>query len=70
MPARKKRKPPKPGSTFVKRYHGKSYTLTVVEDKGRILYRLGNNSFTSPSSAGKHITGGEINGWKFWKIES
>jgi hypothetical protein len=70
MPARRKRTPPQAGSSYTRKYKGRSYTLRVMETDGVVAYKLGGQVFSSPSSAAKSITGGEINGWAFWHIDT
>jgi hypothetical protein len=69
MPERKPRKLPKPGSTFKKEFKGKAYNLSVVEQGGRLIYRLQGESFDSPSAAAKSLTNHEVNGWVFWRMD-
>jgi hypothetical protein len=69
MPAAKKRQNPKVGTEFVKEYKGKTYRLRVVRVGNGVGFQLGGEVFTSPSTAGKSITGSELNGWKFWNID-
>ena len=69
MPERKPRKLPKPGSTFKRDYHGETYSLSVVEQKGRVLYRLQGETFNSPTAAAKSLTKYAVNGWAFWKMD-
>ncbi|MDI6711609.1 MAG: DUF4357 domain-containing protein [Anaerosomatales bacterium] len=42
--------------------------LEVVQTPSGIGYKLDGEVFGSPSGAAKHLTGGSINGWEFWKI--
>ena len=69
MAARKKRPNPKPGREFVKKYKHKTYKLKVVKANGGVGYELNGTVYSSPSTAGKSLTKGEVNGWKFWKID-
>lgn len=62
--------PPPVGSTFSKLYAGKTYTLTVVEKNGSVVYSLGFKSFKSPSAAAKYLVRNEVNGWEFWGMKS
>jgi hypothetical protein len=68
MPKRKPRKPPKIGAEFVREFKGKRHTLKVVDEDGRVGYRVGAKTYRSPTGAAKSITGTEVNGWSFWKI--
>ncbi|MEE8363108.1 MAG: hypothetical protein V3S18_03455 [Dehalococcoidia bacterium] len=65
------------GTKLVAKYKGKEHTAIVVapEDKdaegrkGSLRYRLEDGrEFTSPSSAGRAVTGGAVNGWRFWSV--
>jgi hypothetical protein len=69
MPKRKPRAQPKPGSTFKREYQGKTYSLSVVENNGRVLYRMKGESFSSPSAAAKSLTDHAVNGWVFWAMD-
>jgi hypothetical protein len=69
MRARKKRPNPKLGRKFVKEYKHQIYKLKVVKGNGGIGYKLEGIVYSSPSAAAKSITGSEVNGWKFWKID-
>lgn len=70
MPKRKVRTLPKPGMVFEKTYHNTIYTLSVINDGQKIGYKLGKTIYPSPSAAAKTLTKYEINGWKFWNIET
>jgi hypothetical protein len=69
MPKTKTRTPPKLGSAFKKDYQGITYSLMVVEQKGRVLYRLQGETFNSPTAAAKSLTKHAVNGWLFWKMD-
>jgi hypothetical protein len=69
MPRSKPRTLPKAGSTFKREFQGKSYTLAVVEQNGRLQYRLKGESFDSPSGAAKRLTKHAVNGWVFWRMD-
>jgi predicted type IV restriction endonuclease len=61
---------PKLGKVFKATYKGKPYTMKVVKgEDGGVAYQVGNDVFKNPSAAGSFVTGGAINGWKFWGIE-
>lgn len=60
---------PSVGSSFIKTYKDKSYTLQVVKSDSGVGYKLGKTVYTSPSAAAKSLTETEVNGWKFWKID-
>lgn len=70
MPKTKSRTPPKPGSTFRRTYKGNTYSLSVVEQNERIVYRLNGKTFSSPSAAAKSLSHYEVNGWAFWDMNS
>lgn len=70
MAKRKNRKMPKTGEVFEKTFDGKRYVLTVVNDGQRIGYKVGQTIYPSPSAAAKAITETEVNGWKFWRIDT
>ncbi len=69
MPRAKKRTPPKNGSEFVGVYKGKEYRIRVIHEDGQVFYLVGQHRFTSPSYAGRHVTGHHVNGWVFWNME-
>ena len=70
MPKRKSRPVPEPGTIRKRVYKGESYTMEVVEDGGKIGYRVKDIVYPSPSAAAKSITKTEVNGWLFWRLES
>ena len=59
------------GTRLVVRHKKQEYTCEVVKTKDGLRYRLKDGKeFSSPSSAGREITGGvAVNGWRFWSIE-
>ena len=70
-PERKGRTPalaiyPNRPTELVVTYKGVPYQATVNED-GTIT--VNGKLFTSPSRAGKEITGKEVDGWTFWSYE-
>jgi hypothetical protein len=69
MTAPKKRPVPKVGQVFVKAYKGEAYKLAVIKVSEGVGFKLGGTVYSSPSAAAKSITNGEVNGWKFWKID-
>jgi hypothetical protein len=69
MPKRKQHSVPQVGTKFEKTYKGKQFVLSVVAEDGRTQFRVGRTTFSTPTAAAKNITGGEVNGWKFWRIE-
>lgn len=55
---------------LVARYKKQDRTCEVVETAGGLRYRLDDGTeHSSPSSAGKAVTGGACNGWVFWSVE-
>ena len=59
------------GLTLVAKYKGEQYTCEVVESGERLHYVLPDGrEFTSPSAAGKAITGTATNGYRFWSAPS
>lgn len=59
------------GMVLKARHKGTEHTCEVVKTKDGPRYRLRNGKeFSSPSSAGMHITGGvAVNGWRFWSLD-
>jgi len=58
-----------PGTVLTATYKGTRHTLTVVNENDQIRYRLDDEEklYKSPSSAGSAVTGGNVNGWRFWR---
>ncbi|SRR5260370_3646701 len=54
------------GSEFIADYKGKSYSGVVKDGK---LELSDGSKFTTPSAAAVHITGSNVNGWRFWKCK-
>lgn len=54
------------GAEFTADYKGKTYTA-VVED-GKLVLSDGHR-FSTPSAAAVHITGSNVNGWRFWRCK-
>ena len=52
------------GSEFMADYKGKAYSAIVNDGK---LELDNGGEFTTPSAAAVHVTGGSVNGWRFWK---
>ena len=69
MPKHKYRTPPPIGSVYDRRYKGVRARMTVVESADSAAYRVGDRDYKTPSAAAKSITGAEVNGWKFWRID-
>jgi hypothetical protein len=59
------------GAVLKARHKGQGHTCEVVQTDDGLRYRLSSGKeFTSPSSAGREITGGvAVNGWRFWSLE-
>jgi hypothetical protein len=59
------------GTRLVAKFKKGEYACAVEQDEeGKTLYVLPDGRrFTSPSAAGSAITGGAINGWRFWSLE-
>lgn len=60
------------GRRLVGRYKGKDYICEVVatgDPASPVAYRVGDQTFKSPSSAGGHVVGTACNGWRFWSLE-
>jgi hypothetical protein len=51
------------GSEFMTEYKGKTYSGLVRDGK----LHLDGHTFSTPSAAGRHVTGSNVNGWRFWK---
>jgi hypothetical protein len=53
-------------------FKGKTHQAEVIQDEGvaigavRGTIRIGTDLFNSPSRAGKHVAGREVDGWTFW----
>ena len=69
MGVKKKRIPPKPGTRFTREYLGKTQTLSVLQEDGRIVYQLQGRAFDSPTEAAQSLTNYPINGWYFWHMD-
>jgi hypothetical protein len=63
------RKPPKVGCKFAHQFKGKVVTMTIVGTRDGIGYEVRGKVFGSPSTAAKHISGHEENGYRFWHME-
>jgi hypothetical protein len=57
------------GQTLVGKYRGEEHTCEVVAHDERLYFvRPNGEVFTSPSAAGKAVTGTATNGYRFWSI--
>ncbi|MEX0810418.1 MAG: hypothetical protein WD044_16980 [Dongiaceae bacterium] len=54
------------GSKFLVRYKGEEIT-GIVRDG--MLELTGGQRFPTPSAAACHVTGGNVNGWRFWRCK-
>lgn len=70
MPQKKQHKNPQVGMVFEKKFKGKHYKLTVVKNSGVVGFSVASQVFKTPTAAAKQITKTEVNGWKFWGIDS
>ena len=61
----------KAGQKLVARYKGQEHTVLVLgDDKAGLGFELdGKTIFKSLSTAGNAVTGGSVNGWRFWSLE-
>jgi len=69
MASRKQRETPCDGSKFKRAYKGKLYTLSVVNNKDLVAYKLNGVTYPTPSAAAKSVVKTEVNGWRFWRID-
>ena len=57
------------GTKLTARYKKEDYTCEVVQAEEGKRYRLADGrEFKSLSAAGMAITGGAVNGWRFWSL--
>jgi hypothetical protein len=57
------------GTKLWARYRGQVHTAEVVDQEGKLVYKLSDGgSFKSPSAAGTAITEKACNGWSFWSV--
>ncbi len=58
-----------PGTALTATYKKQVFTCEVVKTDEGIAYRLADGrTFKSLSSAGNAVTGGSVNGWRFWSL--
>lgn len=69
MVAAIKRPLPKVGQVFEAMHKGTRVRMVVVKDDEGIAYKVNGEIFQTPSAAGRYVTKGEVNGWKFWHME-
>jgi hypothetical protein len=70
MGAPKKRTLPLVGSCYEKTYKGTKYRMVVVKHGSGIGYKVGNKVFKAPSEAARSVTGNDVNGWIWWRIDT
>ncbi|KKL17290.1 hypothetical protein LCGC14_2487040 [marine sediment metagenome] len=60
-----------PGTVLVAKYKGKTHRAEVVEgEDGKVHYKVGKQTYKSPSAAGSAVMGGiACNGWRFWSLK-
>ena len=59
------------GTRLVSRYKKQTHKAEVLHTEDGVKYQLEDGrQFKSLSSAGTAITGGPINGWSFWSLET
>lgn len=60
-----------PGTVLVARYKKRDHRCEVVKaEDGKVAYKVGGKTYTSPSAAGTAVMGGvACNGWRFWTVE-
>src|SRR5688500_13037219 len=57
------------GTKITGKYRKLTYRGEVIQTEEGLRYRLADGrDFKSLSSAGTAVTGGPINGWKFWSV--
>jgi Restriction Enzyme Adenine Methylase Associated/Protein of unknown function (DUF2924) len=54
------------GSEFMVEYKGKIHSGVVKDGK---LELSGGHKFTTPSAVAVHVTGTNVNGWRFWRCK-
>ncbi|MDD4985633.1 MAG: DUF4357 domain-containing protein [Dehalococcoidales bacterium] len=60
----------KPGMVLTGKHHKVEYTCEVVENDGKLVYRVMGEDYKSISAAGSSVTGHPCNGWVFWSEET
>ena len=58
------------GTVLTGKYKKETYRCEVVEQEGKTLFSLNGKTYKSLSAAAAAITGGAVNGWKFWTLET
>jgi hypothetical protein len=60
-----------PGTKLIARYKKENYHCELIEEEGKILFKLQDGrEFKSPSAAGMAVTGKSCNGWSFWSVQN
>jgi hypothetical protein len=54
------------GSEFIADHKGKTYSGIAKDGK---LALSDGHTFSTPSAAAVHVTGSNVNGWRFWKCK-
>jgi hypothetical protein len=60
----------KSGMVLTGKYHKVEYTCEVVENDGKLAYRVMGEDYKSISAAGSSVTGHPCNGWVFWSVDT
>jgi hypothetical protein len=55
--------------TFERTFKGTTYRLSVMQLQRAVGYKLADTIYHSPSAAAKAVTGNDVNGWWFWRID-
>lgn len=56
------------GMKLIGTHVGKQFTLIVLGDPDRLVFEVRGHKFSGLSTAAKHSTGYEANGWRFWRV--
>ena len=61
----------KAGQKLLARYKRQDHTILVLAgENGDLAFELDNTTiYKSLSTAGNAVTGGSVNGWRFWSLE-
>ncbi len=70
MPGRRiDRTPPPVGSVYDRVFKGTQVRMSVVATADGIVFRVGDRDYRTPTAAAKSVTGNEVNGWSFWRMD-
>lgn len=69
MPKIIARKIPPIGKFYTRKFANKEYKMQIVENNGKVGFKVNNTIYNSPSGAAKSIMKQEVNGWRFWKMD-